>query len=374
MRRAGRLTGRLAGRPTRWRPGAFLALLLFLALPARAQGPWAFRLESPVRCDPPGACYVQNYVDHAQSGPARDFLGGGLTYCGHNGTDFRIPLAAMRAGTPVLAAVPGRVVRVIANEPDAEPEEAARKVGLSDWGAERPNLVSLDHGGGWITDYAHLRRGSVRVAVGQDVAAGQVLGLVGLSGRTSFPHVHLEVRWEGRPVDPFVGPPTDWPVRVRGPLWTPEALAAWPAGLVRELDAGFSSGPPDLQGLLRGQASPPPPDPRGPALVYWVCLLGPRAGDAGEYTLSGPDGAVLFARQVRYAESGPVGAEFVGLTRAGQAPWPAGNYTGRWTLRRRDSSGQTREFGGRAVFSMPGEEAGAAASRSGGGKAASPGG
>lgn len=62
------------------------------------------------------------------------------------------------------------------------------------------NLVVLDHGSGIATFYAHLAR--IDVATGQTLAAGQLIGYVGTTGRSTGPHLHYEVRANGHPVDP----------------------------------------------------------------------------------------------------------------------------------------------------------------------------
>jgi murein DD-endopeptidase MepM/ murein hydrolase activator NlpD len=60
--------------------------------------------------------------------------------------------------------------------------------------------VTLDHGHGVRSLYGHMRK--LEVKVGQRVAKGQVIGLVGSTGRSTGPHLHYEVLVEGRPVDP----------------------------------------------------------------------------------------------------------------------------------------------------------------------------
>ena len=60
--------------------------------------------------------------------------------------------------------------------------------------------VVLDHSAGLETLYAHL--GSIAVAEGDRVEAGEVIGAVGSSGWVTGPHLHLEVRLDGRPADP----------------------------------------------------------------------------------------------------------------------------------------------------------------------------
>lgn len=62
------------------------------------------------------------------------------------------------------------------------------------------NAVYLDHGGGLVTGYFHLSR--VVVATGDTVAAGQVIGLVGRSGRATGPHLHWIARYGGITVNP----------------------------------------------------------------------------------------------------------------------------------------------------------------------------
>ena len=60
--------------------------------------------------------------------------------------------------------------------------------------------VEVDHGNGWTTRYAHLD--SFDVAAGDIVTRGQRLGAMGSSGRSTGPHVHFEVRQNGRKVNP----------------------------------------------------------------------------------------------------------------------------------------------------------------------------
>ena len=93
----------------------------------------------------------------------------------HTGLDFAAPV-----GTPVVAAGDGTVT-----------------VEHPSWAG---NLVRVDHGGGVETLYAHLSR--VDVADGQQVHAGEPVGLVGDRGNTTGPHLHLEVRLDDVPVDP----------------------------------------------------------------------------------------------------------------------------------------------------------------------------
>jgi len=63
------------------------------------------------------------------------------------------------------------------------------------------NVVWIDHVAGITTVYAHLSE--IRVAAGERVSAGELIGLSGASGTVTAAHLHFEVwRW-GRPIDPI---------------------------------------------------------------------------------------------------------------------------------------------------------------------------
>jgi len=66
----------------------------------------------------------------------------------------------------------------------------------SDYG----NLIILDHGNGVTTRLGHLSR--IRATLGRAVTKGEVVGYVGMTGRTTGPHLHYEVRLNDRPVNP----------------------------------------------------------------------------------------------------------------------------------------------------------------------------
>lgn len=75
--------------------------------------------------------------------------------------------------------------------------------GVVTWSGERygyGNLVEVNHGNGFKTRYAHCKENLVKV--GDVVKKGQIVALMGSSGRSTGPHVHFEVYKHGRAVDP----------------------------------------------------------------------------------------------------------------------------------------------------------------------------
>jgi murein DD-endopeptidase MepM/ murein hydrolase activator NlpD len=65
------------------------------------------------------------------------------------------------------------------------------------------NLIILDHGLGYQTYYAHLSKILKGVKAGVDISRGDVIGLVGSTGRSTAPHLHFETRKDARYLDPF---------------------------------------------------------------------------------------------------------------------------------------------------------------------------
>lgn len=108
-------------------------------------------------------------------GPRRDPILGRSAF--HAGIDFRAP-----TGTPIRAPATGKVIR------------AGRSGGYG-------KMVEIDHGNGLKTRFAHLSR--IQVRVGAEVSAGQRIGASGNTGRSTGPHLHYEIRANGRAVNPM---------------------------------------------------------------------------------------------------------------------------------------------------------------------------
>jgi murein DD-endopeptidase MepM/ murein hydrolase activator NlpD len=101
-------------------------------------------------------------------------FGGGPEF--HSGLDIAAP-----TGTTVTAAASGTIIS-------------------AGWYGGYGNYILIDHGGGMATGYGHLSQ--IFVSAGQHVQKGQAIGAVGSTGQSTGPHLHFEVRLNGKPTDP----------------------------------------------------------------------------------------------------------------------------------------------------------------------------
>jgi murein DD-endopeptidase MepM/ murein hydrolase activator NlpD len=139
-------------------------------------------------------CYVPNahHTPHSGGGTIRSPVSGIMTSKFgprkhpilktvrlHAGVDWAAP-----TGTPVYAA-------------------AAGKVQFSGDGNGYGNLLIIGHANGLETRYAHLNKFAADGKAGNNVQAGDLIGFVGTTGRSTGPHLHFELRKDGKPVDPI---------------------------------------------------------------------------------------------------------------------------------------------------------------------------
>lgn len=144
------------------------------------QSSWLWPLAGTINRD----WVVNNYVDlDPNFGLWRDYRGGDRTYDGHAGIDIDVSsFRASDAGVAVRAVTAATVMGIEESQPD-------RNLScVSDaW-----NFVWTRTADGHDVTYGHLKKDSVVVNVGQAVAQGTVLAMVGSSGCSSQPHLHLE--------------------------------------------------------------------------------------------------------------------------------------------------------------------------------------
>ena len=304
--------------------GGLLALIISSASPALAED---FLLSFPVDCSLGDDCYIQQYMDRDPGPGFTDYRCSTLAYDGHKGTDFAVPTHTdMHQGVDVLAAADGTVRGLRNDMPDTGwNDDTADEV----TGRECGNGVVLAHPDGWETQYCHLKQGSITVENRQEVKAGDVLGQIGYSGRTEFPHLHLSVRKDGIPVDPFdpAGTLTCAPAS-DNTLWV-ETPPYQPGGLIQ---VGLTDQMPDFESVKHGipQKFRMPSD--APALIFYGFSFGTLQDDILRLRIMGPEGE-LVSKDNRLTRNHAQAFRAIGK-RLRKGTWPEGSYIGTATLLR----------------------------------------
>ena len=157
-----------------------IAHILIPALLAAAQFTQpAAAMPEPLDVVPTEAA-AQQWRMPLEGGRVSSFFGAARGRRAHGGIDFSVP-----HNTPVTATGDGTVVA------SSMGYKGDRQYG---------NVVVIEHEGGLRSLYAHLNKRSVQV--GDTVAAGELIGLSGATGRATGPHLHLEAYQDGARIDP----------------------------------------------------------------------------------------------------------------------------------------------------------------------------
>lgn len=280
--------------------------------PLSAQETNSPNLRFPLACTLGTDCWIARYPFRA--GTQQDYRCGTRTQKGHKGTDFALKsLAHMKTGVKVLAAAPGTVK----GTRDGMPDISIKKLGAEAVkGKECGNGVVLAHAGGWETQYCHMKKGSLNVKTGDHVTAGTVLGEVGLSGKTEYPHLHISLRKDGKPADPFDGRAISQACSKSGnaPLWE----TAIPYAATSLVSVTLTPTPPQRQDIW--QAAPENLPSNAPSLVLTGRVFGVEAGDAWHFKITRPDGRVFFENSKRFKKATQFHYQYGGRKR------PAGGF------------------------------------------------
>lgn len=305
-----------------------LAAQILAQVPAHGED--SFTLALPIACQLGATCFIQNYVDHDVSGKVRDFACGSRSYNGHDGTDIRVPdLAAQKRGVEVLAAALGRVMRVRDGIEDVSVHQAGRAAIA---GKECGNGALIAHRNGWTTQYCHLAKGSLRIKPGDAVAMGQPIGLVGLSGDTEFPHVHLTVRHDGTVVDPFAADAATDACNGGHSIWAASQASALVYRPSEIINVGFAGVPVTMELIESGDVTAVTPGAE--ALVAYVRAIGLQTRDQQTLTIAAPDGSVFADYRSPPLESDKAQAFVTAGRRRTNEAWPPGQYKATYAVTR----------------------------------------
>lgn len=239
--------------------------------------------------DDPGYHAITGYVDHdtAFPGQLRDYTCGRHTYdtyggYNHQGTDYYIwPFSWNKMAenaVQVVAAAPGVIVGRI----DGNPDQSCTFNNQS-W-----NAVYVRHADGSIAWYGHLKTGSVTPKqIGDTVAAGEYLGVVGSSGNSTGPHLHFELHdAQYNLIDPYGG------------ACNPTAAASWWAeqrpyrdSALNKITTGFA--PVSFESCPRQDITNEATEFAPGDIVYFTAYYRDQLGELeSTYRILQPDGTV----------------------------------------------------------------------------------
>lgn len=247
----------------------FVGMLVLLFSQALAND--HLSLKFPLDCKLGADCWVAKYFDHDPTPDVKDFGCGKLADDGHTGTDFAVrDVRAMEKGVDVFAAASGKVLAIREGMDDVSSRLIDKE---SIKGKGCGNGVLLDHGDGWKTQYCHMKKESITVKPGEDVAVGQILGKLGMSGNAEFPHLEFLLRHNDKKLDPFM-PASGTCGSVGKGLWDSsvtqkllyQPVAMYNAGFADKTLTQIAARSGDFhQGVMKSDA---------PAIIFWVEVFG----------------------------------------------------------------------------------------------------
>lgn len=264
-----------------------LHMLFFLSLLAThisdAQTP---RFVNPVEGVYGEDYIINHYVDWQFSG-ILDYQCGSKTYDGHQGTDYMLKsFAQMDVGVAVLAVDSGVVIAAHDGEFDREMvSDVSKKLG---------NVIGIKHSGDLYTYYAHLKKNSLLVAVGDTVFPGQKIAEIASSGNSSDPHLHFELWYDSTYViDPFRGPCGNEGTYWLDPLPYDNSYAVWESGLLNSNPTlnELRERLPNREEFVIGVDT---------AITFWALQYGLRQGDVSSIEWYTPSNELWYSWVLEY--------------------------------------------------------------------------
>jgi len=197
----------------------------------------------------------------------------------------------MEKGVHVLAPMDGTVKKIR----DGQDDIWATQEQLDDIREARTecgNAIIIDHGQGLETIYCHLKKNSITVKPNQKVSTGDVLGQVGLSGLTEFPHLHFGIIQDKKIIDPFTGQDNKGTCgqRIKS-LWHKDTAINYQPAVIQS--AGFSDSIPELKKLEQHNNPPQKISADAKTFTFWAIMLGVRVDDIITLEVRDPNGKIF---------------------------------------------------------------------------------
>ena len=237
---------------------------------------FAIELIFPLKCSLGENCHIQYYYNHASGSDLQDYSCGSMTIPKVKGTSIRLSdTNELVKGYEIIAAAKGKITSVTSNIPDKIlTEEIKKQLQNQTCG----NNVIIDHGEGWKTQYCHMMKDSIIVAPGDSVKGGAPLGLMGLSGLTSYPHLEFILTKNKKFIDPYdysgnEGKCSEKP----NSLWKNNSLLSYPDSTI--ISSSFTNTLPNLQEVVLAGHHPIVLHHTIKKLTFWLQIIGAKKGD-----------------------------------------------------------------------------------------------
>ncbi len=261
----------------------------------------AAKLHLPIDCKLGESCWIANLPRHHIQGKQVDFRCGPNTYRNHKGTDIALrDLKQMKEGVNVLSPFDGEV-KALRNKVDDVSTRDAGKKAIK--GIECGNGVVIDSKDTQV-QLCHLKKGSVKVKVGQKIKTGDVIGQVGLSGMTEYPHLHISVRQKVsgkyKEADPFYGPQTSCGLTPK-PMWADAQLMEKHARTGVVYNYGFMFGSHNAKQIRSGDITEKQPS-RPKEFIGFVDIFSVNRGDALTMSIEELSGKELVKRHHKFSK------------------------------------------------------------------------
>ena len=225
-------------------------------------------------------------------------------------------------------------------------------LGLLDATGDQP--LEIDHGNGWITRYSHLNQETITVKVGDTVAAGDILGLVGdrSLGEASL---HFEVLHRGSVVETYLDPASYWlrPLTYQGTTTQLPLVAGVtnvdPTSSLEEGPTSISRLHPTFTGTMYYWTRVSHLNPYDEWQVTWIRPDGTRLADA--YSCQSPKGSPIFSSNPPFCQDiVPSPNHFPLITSSRSVNWR--DYPGTWQVQFK-VNGQVRNIETFTIASSP---------------------
>lgn len=237
----------------------------------------AIELRFPVACKLMDNCWITNHVDlNRRTGEREDYMCGKKLTDNNKSTHISLKSrSSVESNIPVIAAANGTV-------------KIAQNIG-GFCGVR----VLIEHEKGWESNYCHLNPSTLQVKKGQIVKPGQIIGSIGMSGKTQWPHLSYALLRNDMVFDPFSGKtPLEGCSGYSNPLWGGGINPIYEPAQVTSI--GFNFGTISSKTIMDGAAkSATAMKSQTPQISLWVMMMNIQKGDEITLKVIEPSGRIL---------------------------------------------------------------------------------